>query len=58
MRELVCYNGWGLGCFVWLRCSSVFFFKQKPAYEMLRGLVGSEMCIRAGRPNKMTGDPL
>ena len=24
----------------------VVFFKQKPAYEMLRSLVGSEMCIR------------
>ena len=24
----------------------VFFCKQKTAYEMLRGLVGSEMCIR------------
>mgnify|MGYP007068956879 CR=1 FL=1 len=24
----------------------VFFFKQKTAYEMLRILVGSEMCIR------------
>ena len=23
-----------------------FFFKQKTAYDMLRGLVGSEMCIR------------
>jgi len=23
-----------------------FFFKQKTAYEMLRGLVGSGMCIR------------
>ncbi len=23
-----------------------FFFKQKKAYEMLRSLVGSEMCIR------------
>ena len=23
-----------------------FFFKQKTAYEMLRRLVGSEMCIR------------
>src|SRR5678815_5903274 len=43
----------------------VFFFKQKTAYEMLRSLVGSEMCIRdrmysgecvgnrpAGRPKK------
>ena len=30
---------------VWLICG-VFFFKQKTAYEMLRSLVGSEMCIR------------
>ena len=30
---------WIGGCFV-------FFFKQKTAYEMLRSLVGSEMCIR------------
>eukprot|EP00658_Telonema_sp_P-2_P045675 TRINITY_DN33663_c0_g1_i1.p1 TRINITY_DN33663_c0_g1~~TRINITY_DN33663_c0_g1_i1.p1 ORF type:complete len:186 (-),score=13.78 TRINITY_DN33663_c0_g1_i1:134-691(-) len=29
---------------VWL--CDVFFFKQKTAYEMLRSLVGSEMCIR------------
>ena len=28
----------------WVDC--VFFFKQKTAYEMLRSLVGSEMCIR------------
>eukprot|EP00831_Metopus_contortus_P026719 TRINITY_DN22668_c0_g1_i1.p1 TRINITY_DN22668_c0_g1~~TRINITY_DN22668_c0_g1_i1.p1 ORF type:complete len:123 (+),score=35.06 TRINITY_DN22668_c0_g1_i1:1-369(+) len=26
-----------------------FFFKQKTAYEMQRGLVGSEMCIRDRR---------
>mgnify|MGYP007068840916 CR=1 FL=1 len=26
--------------------SGFFFFKQKTAYEMLRSLVGSEMCIR------------
>ncbi len=25
---------------------SFFFFKQKTAYEMLRSLVGSEMCMR------------
>ncbi len=25
-----------------------FFFKQKTAYELLSGLVGSEMCIRNG----------
>src|SRR5665254_13231 len=25
---------------------SIFFFKQKTAYELLRSLVGSEMCIR------------
>ena len=24
----------------------ICFFKQKPAYDMLRSLVGSEMCIR------------
>eukprot|EP00658_Telonema_sp_P-2_P005310 TRINITY_DN11991_c0_g1_i4.p2 TRINITY_DN11991_c0_g1~~TRINITY_DN11991_c0_g1_i4.p2 ORF type:complete len:137 (+),score=48.85 TRINITY_DN11991_c0_g1_i4:76-486(+) len=28
------------------RCFFFFFFKQKTAYEMLRSLVGSEMCIR------------
>ena len=27
-------------------CLDVFFFKQKTAYEILRCLVGSEMCIR------------
>ena len=26
--------------------SFFFFFKQKTAYDMLRSLVGSEMCIR------------
>src|SRR5678815_6114649 len=31
-----------------------FFFKQKTAYEMLRSLVGSEMCIR-DRDNKGRG---
>src|SRR5674536_405198 len=30
-------------------CSWFFFFKQKTAYEMLRSLVGSEMCIRDRR---------
>eukprot|EP00831_Metopus_contortus_P027560 TRINITY_DN2313_c0_g1_i3.p1 TRINITY_DN2313_c0_g1~~TRINITY_DN2313_c0_g1_i3.p1 ORF type:complete len:140 (+),score=19.70 TRINITY_DN2313_c0_g1_i3:37-420(+) len=29
---------------IWRGC--FFFFKQKTAYEMQRGLVGSEMCIR------------
>eukprot|EP00658_Telonema_sp_P-2_P045386 TRINITY_DN3333_c0_g1_i2.p1 TRINITY_DN3333_c0_g1~~TRINITY_DN3333_c0_g1_i2.p1 ORF type:complete len:199 (-),score=72.13 TRINITY_DN3333_c0_g1_i2:213-809(-) len=28
------------------QCFFFFFFKQKTAYEMLRSLVGSEMCIR------------
>ena len=32
------------GLVVWV--VSFFFFKQKTAYEMLRSLVGSEMCIR------------
>ena len=27
-------------------CLFVFFFKQKTAYEISLGLVGSEMCIR------------
>ena len=30
-------------------CGVFFFFKQKTAYEMLRSLVGSEMCIRDRR---------
>ena len=30
-----------------LTCTKIiFFFKQKTAYEILSGLVGSEMCIR------------
>ena len=27
-------------------CRGFFFFKHEPAYEMLRSLVGSEVCIR------------
>ena len=30
-----------------------FFFKQKTAYEMLRSLVGSEMCIRDSISNAL-----
>ena len=33
-------------CCVFCLFFSFFFFKQKTAYEMLRSLVGSEMCIR------------
>eukprot|EP00658_Telonema_sp_P-2_P067275 TRINITY_DN56202_c0_g1_i1.p1 TRINITY_DN56202_c0_g1~~TRINITY_DN56202_c0_g1_i1.p1 ORF type:complete len:123 (+),score=44.21 TRINITY_DN56202_c0_g1_i1:29-397(+) len=35
-----------------------FFFKQKTAYEMLRSLVGSEMCIRDSDElrSKLMGD--
>eukprot|EP00658_Telonema_sp_P-2_P040891 TRINITY_DN29243_c0_g2_i2.p1 TRINITY_DN29243_c0_g2~~TRINITY_DN29243_c0_g2_i2.p1 ORF type:complete len:256 (+),score=60.52 TRINITY_DN29243_c0_g2_i2:69-836(+) len=33
-------------CYVLLGNFCFFFFKQKTAYEMLRSLVGSEMCIR------------
>ena len=29
----------------------LFFFRQKPAYEVLRMLVGSEMCIRDSLSN-------
>eukprot|EP00658_Telonema_sp_P-2_P012282 TRINITY_DN14682_c0_g1_i1.p1 TRINITY_DN14682_c0_g1~~TRINITY_DN14682_c0_g1_i1.p1 ORF type:complete len:235 (-),score=59.02 TRINITY_DN14682_c0_g1_i1:460-1164(-) len=34
-----------------------FFFKQKTAYEMLRSLVGSEMCIRDRVSTQSTGRP-
>mgnify|MGYP002810200300 CR=1 FL=1 len=37
-------EGQGVGCGVFCK---LFFFKQKTAYEMLRGLVGSEMYMRA-----------
>ena len=39
-------------CFVYF---VVFFFKQKTAYEMLRSLVGSEMCIRDRTVTGATG---
>ncbi len=29
----------------------IFFFKQKTAYELLSGLVGSEMCISSSPPS-------
>eukprot|EP00658_Telonema_sp_P-2_P039376 TRINITY_DN28176_c0_g1_i1.p1 TRINITY_DN28176_c0_g1~~TRINITY_DN28176_c0_g1_i1.p1 ORF type:complete len:249 (-),score=92.19 TRINITY_DN28176_c0_g1_i1:108-854(-) len=32
--------------YIMISCCCFFFFKQKTAYEMLRSLVGSEMCIR------------
>src|SRR5674536_244604 len=32
-----------------------FFFKQKTAYEMLRSLVGSEMCIRDSNRGRRAG---
>eukprot|EP00658_Telonema_sp_P-2_P084107 TRINITY_DN9250_c0_g1_i1.p1 TRINITY_DN9250_c0_g1~~TRINITY_DN9250_c0_g1_i1.p1 ORF type:complete len:278 (+),score=59.33 TRINITY_DN9250_c0_g1_i1:134-967(+) len=35
---------------------SFFFFKQKTAYEMLRSLVGSEMCIRDRPTQEQHGD--
>ena len=44
----MCGVGW-IGRLEWLCLLVVvvvFFFKQKTAYEMLRSLVGSEMCIR------------
>eukprot|EP00658_Telonema_sp_P-2_P003854 TRINITY_DN11441_c0_g2_i11.p1 TRINITY_DN11441_c0_g2~~TRINITY_DN11441_c0_g2_i11.p1 ORF type:complete len:344 (+),score=99.84 TRINITY_DN11441_c0_g2_i11:65-1096(+) len=34
-----------------------FFFKQKTAYEMLRSLVGSEMCIRDRYQRRVRGGP-
>ena len=48
------------GSISWTGCvlhdSVVFFFKQKTAYEMLRSLVGSEMCIRDRTYVKTSGD--
>ena len=43
----MCFFRWvgGLSLVCVLMCL-FFFFKQKTAYEMLRSLVGSEMCIR------------
>ena len=35
----------------------VFFFKQKTAYEMLRSLVGSEMCIRDSPTTRAISSP-
>src|SRR5674536_43128 len=35
-----------LSCYSHIFFLFFFFFKQKTAYEMLRSLVGSEMCIR------------
>ena len=35
----------------------IFFFKQKTAYEMLRSLVGSEMCIRDSSIPSLMGTP-
>ena len=36
----------GMSVSCWYVYVFFFFFKQKTAYEMLRSLVGSEMCIR------------
>eukprot|EP00658_Telonema_sp_P-2_P024177 TRINITY_DN19705_c0_g1_i3.p1 TRINITY_DN19705_c0_g1~~TRINITY_DN19705_c0_g1_i3.p1 ORF type:complete len:132 (-),score=36.92 TRINITY_DN19705_c0_g1_i3:359-754(-) len=35
-----------------------FFFKQKTAYEMLRSLVGSEMCIRDRYQRRVRAKPV
>ena len=37
-----------------VECGVFFFFKQKTAYEVLRSLVGSEMCIRDRRPSRQS----
>eukprot|EP00658_Telonema_sp_P-2_P042489 TRINITY_DN3050_c0_g1_i1.p1 TRINITY_DN3050_c0_g1~~TRINITY_DN3050_c0_g1_i1.p1 ORF type:complete len:192 (-),score=87.10 TRINITY_DN3050_c0_g1_i1:435-1010(-) len=38
-----------------MKCFFFFFFKQKTAYEMLRSLVGSEMCIRDRYQRRVRG---
>ncbi len=51
------HNIEGLEKCIWDRLErgrEFFFFKQKTAYEILSGLVGSEVCIRdGGRPVPM-----
>ncbi len=37
---------WNESCDAKGMMNKIFFFKQKPAYEILSGLVGWEMCIR------------
>eukprot|EP00658_Telonema_sp_P-2_P052588 TRINITY_DN40814_c0_g1_i1.p1 TRINITY_DN40814_c0_g1~~TRINITY_DN40814_c0_g1_i1.p1 ORF type:complete len:198 (+),score=76.11 TRINITY_DN40814_c0_g1_i1:45-638(+) len=44
-----------LWCCLCLFCRFFFFFKQKTAYEMLRSLVGSEMCIRDRYQRRVRG---
>eukprot|EP00658_Telonema_sp_P-2_P074436 TRINITY_DN6365_c0_g1_i1.p2 TRINITY_DN6365_c0_g1~~TRINITY_DN6365_c0_g1_i1.p2 ORF type:complete len:168 (+),score=58.06 TRINITY_DN6365_c0_g1_i1:70-573(+) len=41
--------------FLYLVIFFFFFFKQKTAYEMLRSLVGSEMCIRDRYQRRVRG---
>ena len=41
-----------------MRCGCVFFFKQKTAYEIQYGLVGSEMCIRDSGGEEFHGFPV
>ncbi|CZS11568.1 hypothetical protein CDFC105_93854 [Clostridioides difficile] len=52
------WEGWEYGLrYVWFsrrRRQTIFFFKQKAAYEVSACLVGSEMCIRDRR---RPGDP-
>eukprot|EP00658_Telonema_sp_P-2_P007889 TRINITY_DN1293_c0_g1_i1.p1 TRINITY_DN1293_c0_g1~~TRINITY_DN1293_c0_g1_i1.p1 ORF type:complete len:356 (+),score=93.50 TRINITY_DN1293_c0_g1_i1:89-1156(+) len=44
-----------MSCFSFFIFFFFFFFKQKTAYEMLRSLVGSEMCIRDRVSTQSTG---
>ena len=46
MYEVVCVCVELIEVCVWFAGWYFFLFKQKTAYEVLRSLVGSEMCIR------------
>eukprot|EP00658_Telonema_sp_P-2_P039802 TRINITY_DN2843_c0_g1_i2.p1 TRINITY_DN2843_c0_g1~~TRINITY_DN2843_c0_g1_i2.p1 ORF type:complete len:154 (+),score=43.31 TRINITY_DN2843_c0_g1_i2:49-510(+) len=46
LSVFVCVSYWLLLVKYNIHVVFFFFFKQKTAYEMLRSLVGSEMCIR------------
>eukprot|EP00658_Telonema_sp_P-2_P044109 TRINITY_DN3197_c0_g1_i2.p1 TRINITY_DN3197_c0_g1~~TRINITY_DN3197_c0_g1_i2.p1 ORF type:complete len:481 (+),score=235.00 TRINITY_DN3197_c0_g1_i2:17-1459(+) len=55
---VMCFLGVFFCCylFILLFFFFFFFFKQKTAYEMLRSLVGSEMCIRDRVSTQSTGE--
>ena len=54
ITELFHYSNWICLVFLCRFMSSIFFFKQKTAYEIRLSLVGSEMCIRDSKNGHKT----